>query len=66
IAISLNILFYGRVPASPLHLEPDFTRETWENVIKPNLTEELLLSENGDYPNFYAVTEVRGDWKFVK
>ncbi|CAE7582736.1 unnamed protein product [Symbiodinium sp. CCMP2592] len=66
IAISLNILFYGRVPASPLHLETEFTRETWENVIKPNLKDELLFKDCGDDPKFYAATEVRGDWKFVK
>ena len=63
----MKILCYGRVPATPLHLEQEFTRDRWENVIKPNLKDEPLFKDCGDdEPRFFAVTEVRGDWKFVK
>ena len=66
IAISLNLLYYGLKPSKELHETTDYTLQNWEENIKPELREELLMPTVRDDCMVYAVTEIRGDWKFLK
>ena len=66
IAISLNLLYYGLKPSQALHETDDYTLQNWEENIKPQLREETLMEKLRDDCMVYAVTEIRGDWKFIK
>ena len=63
--MSMNLLFHGKCPGTPLHLLDNFGEDIWRNEVLPNLTEEPLASIDGE-PVIAALAELRGDWKFVK
>lgn len=65
IAMSMNILFHGKCPGSPMHMLDNFGEEIWKNQVLPSLTEEPLASIDGE-PVIATLAEIRGDWKFIK
>ena len=54
--MSMNILFHGKRPATPMHELHSFDEQVWLNEVLPNLTDEPLASIDGT-----PVVEAVGD-----
>ena len=63
--MSMNILFHGKCPGTPMHLLDTYDEDVWTNKVLPELTQEPLASINGE-PVIATLAEIRGDWKVIK